>query len=68
MLFDFVIFAFAMRKAYLHYQRLPKSAWTTSSLMAVLIRDSVLYFLWSVYPKHRRSFHPSKKIPFFFFF
>ncbi|KAJ6612706.1 hypothetical protein B0H10DRAFT_2051583 [Mycena sp. CBHHK59/15] len=48
MLFDTTVLLLVCRKAYTHYQRLPDESWSNSTLMAILTRDSVLYFLCNV--------------------
>ncbi|KAK7039614.1 hypothetical protein R3P38DRAFT_2514914 [Favolaschia claudopus] len=48
MLFDAIILVLVVRKAYIHYRKLPDKSWSNASLMTVLIRDSVLYFLCNV--------------------
>ncbi|KAJ7126189.1 hypothetical protein C8R44DRAFT_121753 [Mycena epipterygia] len=48
MLFDLIILLLVCRKAYIHYQTLPDKSWSNATLMAVLTRDSVLYFLCNV--------------------
>lgn len=49
MIFDGIVLLLVGRKAYIHYQTLPDKSWSNATLMAVLVRDSVMYFLWSVY-------------------
>ncbi|KAJ7104471.1 hypothetical protein B0H15DRAFT_27254 [Mycena belliarum] len=48
MIFDMVILLLVVRKAYIHYQTLPDKSWSGGMLVAVLMRDSVLYFLCNV--------------------
>ncbi|KAJ7640766.1 hypothetical protein DFH06DRAFT_621737 [Mycena polygramma] len=48
MIFDMIVLLLVARKAYIHYQTLPDKSWSNSMLMAVLVRDSVLYFLCNV--------------------
>jgi hypothetical protein len=48
MIFDMIVLFLVVRKAYIHYQTLPDRSWSNATLMAVLVRDSVFYFLWSV--------------------
>ncbi|KAJ6588679.1 hypothetical protein B0H19DRAFT_214843 [Mycena capillaripes] len=48
MIFDMIVLLLVARKAYIHYQTLPDKDWSNATLMAVLLRDSVLYFLCNV--------------------
>ncbi|KAJ7728954.1 hypothetical protein DFH07DRAFT_969683 [Mycena maculata] len=48
MIFDGIVLILVGRKAYTHYQTLPEKSWSNSTLMAVLVRDSFLYFLCNV--------------------
>ncbi|KAJ7634944.1 hypothetical protein FB45DRAFT_478201 [Roridomyces roridus] len=48
MIFDTIILLLVGHKAYIHYQTLPDRSWSNSSLMAVLVRDSFMYFLCNV--------------------
>ncbi|KAJ6595598.1 hypothetical protein DFH09DRAFT_143501 [Mycena vulgaris] len=48
MIFDMIILLLVARKAYVHYQTLPGKSWSHARLMAVLMRDSVIYFLCNV--------------------
>ncbi|KAF8146925.1 hypothetical protein K438DRAFT_1868267 [Mycena galopus ATCC 62051] len=48
MIFDMIVLLLVARKAYIHYQTLPDKSWSNATLMAILVRDSVLYFLCNV--------------------
>ncbi|KAJ7485613.1 hypothetical protein FB451DRAFT_61604 [Mycena latifolia] len=48
MIFDGIILLLVARKAYIHFQTLPDKSWSHATLMAVLMRDSVVYFLCNV--------------------
>ncbi|KAJ7913914.1 hypothetical protein B0H13DRAFT_2325910 [Mycena leptocephala] len=48
MIFDMTVLLLVVRKAFIHYQTLPDRSWSNATLMAVLVRDSVFYFLCNV--------------------
>ncbi|KAJ7214738.1 hypothetical protein B0H12DRAFT_1155134 [Mycena haematopus] len=48
MIFDMIVFLLVLRKAYIHYQTLPDKSWSNATLMAILVRDSVFYFLCNI--------------------
>ncbi|KAJ7754592.1 hypothetical protein B0H16DRAFT_749462 [Mycena metata] len=48
MIFDTVVLLLVIRKAYHHYHVLPEQYWSNTGLMAILARDSVLYFSCNV--------------------
>ncbi|KAF7360540.1 hypothetical protein MVEN_00785100 [Mycena venus] len=48
MIFDTIILVLVIRKAYMHYQAVPGNSRSNATLMGVLVRDSVLYFLCNV--------------------
>ncbi|KAJ6495367.1 hypothetical protein C8R45DRAFT_986986 [Mycena sanguinolenta] len=48
MIFDTIVFLLVVRKAYMHYQTLPDKSWMNATLMTILVRDSVFYFLCNV--------------------
>ncbi|KAJ7691620.1 hypothetical protein B0H17DRAFT_844161, partial [Mycena rosella] len=48
MIFDMIVLLLVARKAYIHYQTLPDKDWSHATLMAVLMRDSIAYFLCNV--------------------
>ncbi|KAF7344457.1 hypothetical protein MSAN_01927300 [Mycena sanguinolenta] len=48
MIFDTIIFFLVVRRAYMHYETLLDKSWTNTTLMTILVRDSVFYFLCNV--------------------
>ena len=46
--YDAVLLILVCYKAYEHFKLMPDKAWSGARLMNVLVRDSVLYFLWYV--------------------
>ncbi|CAK5274707.1 unnamed protein product [Mycena citricolor] len=48
MIFDSIVFVLAARKAYVHFNSIPESSWAGHSLLRILIRDSVFYFLCNI--------------------
>ncbi|KAF7343872.1 hypothetical protein MSAN_01968500 [Mycena sanguinolenta] len=42
--FEFILFALASYKAYVHYREAPNKTWFGSRLVGVIFRDSILYF------------------------
>ncbi|KAJ7185429.1 hypothetical protein C8R46DRAFT_982015 [Mycena filopes] len=48
MIFDTIVLLLVVRKAFHHYHTLPDKSWSSTGLVTVLVRDSVLYFLCNV--------------------
>jgi hypothetical protein len=47
--YEFILFALALYKAYIHYREAPNKAWFGSRLVGVIVRNSIMYFTWFVF-------------------
>lgn len=65
MLLEFIFLMLVCFKSFRHYKSLPNHAWRGTRLMNIMVRDSVLYFLWYVRITASYNHLPFTDKPFF---